>query len=211
MTVKELIRKYDLIIMRKGDKVGIGIGRKVSKKQIEELKEKKDEIIAELLRREAAREEAEARMEAERQEELRAIRAGEKTIKLSWYDGCPLSGWQVFGPATELLEELGLAEMVAGWGHLVDHRAVKALGNEFTYQQAVEYTQPAREAKEQTEAKKTAERQAKFDEARETGKSVLLQKWTEPCNDPKEECSLDIVRVYAMPDGTQKVERVHTY
>ena len=56
-----------------------------------------------------------------------------------------------------------------------------------------------------------AERQAKFDKARKTGRPVLLQKWSEPCNDPREECSLDICCQYAMPDGTIKTERNHTW
>ncbi len=56
-----------------------------------------------------------------------------------------------------------------------------------------------------------AERQAKFDKARKTGRPVLLEKWTEPCSDPHEECSLDIVQQYAMPDGSVKVERNHTW
>ena len=54
-------------------------------------------------------------------------------------------------------------------------------------------------------------RQAKFERARETGEPVLLQKWSEPCNDPREECSLDICCQYAMPDGSVKVERNHTW
>lgn len=56
-----------------------------------------------------------------------------------------------------------------------------------------------------------AERQAKFDKARKTGKPVLLQRWSEPCNDPREECSLDICCQYAMPDGTIHTERNHTW
>jgi hypothetical protein len=56
-----------------------------------------------------------------------------------------------------------------------------------------------------------AERQAKFDEARETGEPVLLKRWTEDCSDPREECSLDICCQYAMPDGSVKVERNHTW
>jgi len=56
-----------------------------------------------------------------------------------------------------------------------------------------------------------AARQAKFDEARETGEPVLLKRWTEDCSDPREECSLDICCQYAMPDGSVKVERNHTW
>ena len=65
--------------------------------------------------------------------------------------------------------------------------------------------------KTESEKKKQAEIAAKFDEAQKTGEPVLLRKWTEDCNDPKEECSVDIVYEYAMPDGTTKVERHHTW
>lgn len=59
--------------------------------------------------------------------------------------------------------------------------------------------------------KREKERQEKFEEAKRTGEKVLLQKWTEPCNDPKEECSLDAITQYAMPDGTVKTVRHHTW
>lgn len=211
MTIEKLIDKFDLRLIRRNGKEGIGVGRKATQKQMAELKAKKEEILAELKRQENERLEAEARKEAERQEEIRAIREGEKTIKVRWYDGMHLNGWGVFGPAAELLEEIGLAKPIAGWGHCVDDKAVNALGKEFTYQQAVEYTQPAREAKAQAKAAAEQEREEKYRQARETGKPVLLRKWTEPCNNPHEECSIDIVKAYAMPDGTQKTERVHTY
>ena len=64
-------------------------------------------------------------------------------------------------------------------------------------------------AKKKAEAK--AERQAKFDEAAITGQPVVLQSYATDCNDPKEECSTDIVTVYAMPDGTTKTTRQHTW
>jgi len=69
------------------------------------------------------------------------------------------------------------------------------------------------EEKHKIEAKKKkqAEIAAKFDEAQKTGEPVLLRKWTEDCNDPKEECSVDIIYEYAMPDGTTKLERHHTW
>ncbi len=70
-----------------------------------------------------------------------------------------------------------------------------------------------KKAAEEAAQKAAAEqkRQAKFDEARKTGRPVLLQRWSEPCNDPREECSMDIVRQYAMPDGSVKTERNHTW
>ncbi len=67
-------------------------------------------------------------------------------------------------------------------------------------------------AEEAAKAKAAAEeREAKFQEAREAGAPVLLHRWNEPCNDPREECNLDIIYEYAMPDGSTKVERHHTW
>jgi hypothetical protein len=66
-----------------------------------------------------------------------------------------------------------------------------------------------------TKAAKTAAREAArtatIQQARETGKPVELESWTEDCNDPREECSTDICRRLAMPDGTTKTTRTHTY
>ncbi|MDT8718259.1 hypothetical protein IAI10_16450 [Clostridium sp. 19966] len=50
-----------------------------------------------------------------------------------------------------------------------------------------------------------------FDKAKETGEKQELEHWTDPCNDPDEECDLDIVYVYAMPDGTTQKIRNHTW
>jgi len=58
---------------------------------------------------------------------------------------------------------------------------------------------------------KEAEISAKFAEAKATGKPVLVHKWSEDCNDPSEECNVDYLCEYAMPDGTYKTERYHTW
>ena len=50
-----------------------------------------------------------------------------------------------------------------------------------------------------------------FEVAKKTGIKQKIQSWSEDCNDPNEDCSLDIITVYAMPDGTKKVERNHTW
>lgn len=68
------------------------------------------------------------------------------------------------------------------------------------------------EAEVQAEkAKEDAIEKGKFDEARVTGKPVTLNSWMEDCNDPREECSTDVVTLYAMPDGTRKINRQHTW
>jgi hypothetical protein len=210
-----LIKKFKIELAYKNGQEGLAVRGKPSAAEVAELKELKSEIMAELKRRAAERRAAEkakkAAEEAARQEEIRAMKAGELKITLHYHDGEYLSGYEVFGAAADLLEELGLAEYVDGWGYHVADAAVKTLGKEFTYSQAVEFTRPAREAAEAQKAAADQKRKAKFDEARETGRPVLLQKWTEPCNDPREECSLDIVQQYAMPDGSVKTERNHTW
>ncbi len=213
--INELIAKWNIELAYKNGQEGLAVRGKPTAAEVAELKALKPEIMAELKRRAAERRAAEkakkAAEEAARQEEIRAMKAGELKITLHYHDGEYLSGYEVFGAAADLLEELGLAEYVDGWGYHVADAAVKALGKEFTYSQAVEFTRPAREAAEAQKAAADQERKAKFERARETGRPVLLAQWTEPCNDPREECSLDIVQQYVMPDGSVKTERNHTW
>lgn len=50
-----------------------------------------------------------------------------------------------------------------------------------------------------------------FNMAKKTGEKQQLNRYITDCNDPKEECSTDIVIEYAMPDGTIKTIRSHTW
>lgn len=213
MTINELIRKFNLRLAERDGQEGItaSTSRKLTARQVEEIKARKPEIIAELKSRKAA---AEAKRESERKAaevELEALKNSTKQIEVHYYDGEYLSGHQVFGQAKKLLMELGLAKEISGWGCLVDSKFIEAVGEAFTYQQAVEYSQPARDAKAAKEAEKEAARQAKFDEARTTGKPVMLKQYTTDCNDHREECSTDIITVWAMPDGSTKEKRTHTW
>lgn len=47
--------------------------------------------------------------------------------------------------------------------------------------------------------------------ARETGERVEIRHYTTDCQDPREECSLDIAREWAMPDGTITTTYQHTW
>ena len=69
----------------------------------------------------------------------------------------------------------------------------------------------AREKAAKIQAEKEASIKAKFAEAKESGKPILLEDHSEGCSDPNEECSLDIVSKWAMPDGTTKTTRQHTW
>jgi hypothetical protein len=66
-----------------------------------------------------------------------------------------------------------------------------------------------KELKEKQEEEKRIEEL--FKKAKQTGEKQLLNKWSEPCNDPKEECNVDIVYVWIMPDGSKTKSRHHTW
>lgn len=69
-----------------------------------------------------------------------------------------------------------------------------------------------------SEAAKRAREEAKqaheapiFARAREIGERVELRRYATDCNDRREECSTDIVVVWAMPDGFTETTRMHTW
>jgi len=210
MTATELIKKYSISLYIEGQ-IRVPNAKKLSQKTRDMLIAAKPEIIAELQRREQEETERKVAKLAEQEGERQAILSGQKLIQVRYHDGEHLSGWEVFGPAASILAGLGIAKEITYWGYHINSNIIETLGQEFTYQQAVEYMRPAVEAKKEAQKKKDAERQAKFDEARETGKPVLLRKWSTGCCDPREECSMDIHNELAMPDGTVKHDWCHTY
>lgn len=68
---------------------------------------------------------------------------------------------------------------------------------------------------ETAKAAKKAEREDKkaaiFAKAKASGERQILNQWSEDCNDPDESCDIDNIIEYAMPDGTVKPERHHTW
>lgn len=211
MKINDMIAKWHITLAEKDGLKGFSIHRKATPKQIEMLKAAKPEIMAELERRAAEKEARIAKEKAELEAEKQTLLKGEKPITLEYYDGEYLGGYMVHGQAVDLLVDLGIAKWVDGWGYQVTHKAVEALGKEFTYQQAAEYARPAIEAKIAKVAEREATERARFDEARKTGKPVLLRQWPSDCHDPSEECSLDINFEYAMPDGSVKHDWHHTW
>lgn len=68
------------------------------------------------------------------------------------------------------------------------------------------------------EAAKKAKRDEKEDKkaaifafANASGEKQILNQWSEDCNDPEESCDIDNIIEYAMPDGSVKTERHHTW
>jgi len=50
-----------------------------------------------------------------------------------------------------------------------------------------------------------------FETAKQTGEKQVIESYSVECSDSNEECDLDIITVYAMPDGTKKTVRNHTW
>lgn len=135
----------------------------------------------------------------------------EQVIEVCHREGEYLWGYTLHGEDAKFLESLGLARYVDGWGYHVKDAVVKTLGEKFTRQQARDLAQPAIDAQRNREIAEMAIREQIFAEAARTGKPVVLDHYTDECNDRREECDLDNVTVYAMPDGSTKTERSHTW
>jgi len=162
------------------------------------------------------------------QKVLEAIPAGieNETVTLFWSDGEYLSGWMPSGskPAIEWLEKLGLCHYVDGWGtHFESDAASETLvpgitianGGNFTVQAADDIARPginARYAAEyQAKMAKIDKRSRAFAEANRTGNPVVLRSWSEDCDGSTEECDIDNITQYAMPDGSIKTTRNHSW
>ncbi|MEF8880031.1 MAG: hypothetical protein V5A64_06550 [Candidatus Thermoplasmatota archaeon] len=65
-------------------------------------------------------------------------------------------------------------------------------------------------SKQKEEEKEEKERRL-FEIAKKTGEKQKIESFPVPCRDSREECNLDIVTSYAMPDGKRKEEINHTW
>lgn len=209
LTARELIKKYQIkdgrVIGQPGKLwIAGSIAAKLSEAEKEELKARKAEIMAELHRME---EEEKERQRREREEKIAKIKSGTESIQLRYHDGEYLQGWEASGLAGELLESLGLARYVKDWGYLVPQEVVDALGTQFTYDQAKQFVFNRKTTREN----KDDQMEKALEKARQTGKPEKVRSWIEPCNDPREECNLDVVTLYVRPDGTTYTTREHTW
>lgn len=79
------------------------------------------------------------------------------------------------------------------------------------------FIETSREYKDfyENEFKTYAKNREKFKEfiekAKEENRPQIIKKWSEDCNDPNEECSLDFITLTAYPDGSIKANRQHTW
>jgi hypothetical protein len=137
-----------------------------------------------------------------------------------YYSGTSVSSDGGYVPArVNALDALDALQVISsylnGWGTKMERAAHDALGDSFTWAQAKAYAVPILEA---ARAKKQAALDAKLDkraiafaEAKRTNERVVLRRWSEGCDGSTEECDVDNLTEYALPDGTTKVVRNHTW
>jgi hypothetical protein len=179
-------------------------GKKVSGIRLDNYEEVKavfDTLTAEI----------KSEMQTAKSDELEAFKNGTKLIEAQYHDGEYLSGYMIFGQAAALLQEIHAAKYIDGWGMKINGDLVNALGETFTLQQAIDYMQPANDEKAAKIAEKKAALDAKFIEAKNTGKKVLIRTWMSDCHSDDEDCSFDTNSEYAMPDGSTKTTWSHCW
>ena len=210
--INELIVKYCMkyAIVDGQEVVQVQNQKGLTQKTIKEIKENKPEILAELKARKEEREKIEAEKETAKEAEKQAYLNGTKKFELTSEDYDYPRYIILSAVAADLLKELGVAKDV-GYDTVLKADAEKALGTSFTYQQALDFISPIKKAEQEKEEAEKARIAAIFETAKETGKKQVLKSWMEECNDPKEECSTDSVTLWAMPDGSKKTTRTHTW
>jgi len=139
------------------------------------------------------------------------VRSGRVPITVSYHDGEYLSGHTCHGLQAQLLTALGVAHHVDGWGTHVDSKLVAALGETFTYPDAAAFVAPAIAAKQAATKDAADKRDAVFAEAASTGQRRELSRHMDECDGRAVDCSWDSVVTYAMPDGTTRTVRAHTF
>ena len=213
---EELIDRYWIKLIEKDGKTGLACvrcsyGAALTPQDRDYIATHKTEIIAVLTAYKTAKEEIEQAEKRAQAEHVQALKIGAEKITLSYSDGEYLSGWTVYGDEAKLLAEVGAAKYVDGWGYYIKEDLVKALGQSFVLADAKNYMD-AKLAPARAQAQKEAdEKVAKFAEAARTNKKVQLYGYMDDCDGSVIDCSTDMVYVYAMPDGTTKTERSHTY
>ena len=211
MTINEMIKKFRIQLAVKDGVEGMAIYSKPTKAQVEELKANKPAIMETLKAEKAKIEAQKEEKEAARLLEIENIKNSVVKITAHYHDGEYLSGYTVYGEAGQLLEKLGILHYTSGWGYYIKDEVIKVLGTEFTYADAVAYMQPKIETREAKKAEEKAKEDKIFKYAKASGIKQVLKRWTEECNDPNEECDIDNVVLYAMPDGTTEIVRNHTW
>lgn len=148
-----------------------------------------------------------AKKEKSEEERKQMIKKG---VIIKWHDGDYLQAYEVTNLGEEL-EQLGLAHYVEGWGYKLDKKdIIETLGLNFSLEQAEAYAQNNKKIDKKEIARQEKVQQA-IKEAKETGKMVLIEEYLVDCDGTESECSTDIIKEYATPDGITITKRIHTH
>lgn len=194
MSIKESVEKYGLTLTTRNGKECVVVMKNTeeAKKIFSELQSLNHEIIVYLKEQKAAEKK---RYEVKRKQ----IEDGTLPIRVE----------EITHFVSALDQEVTENKIIGDMSALIDLFGIRYNGY-YTHLAPGEYTISALPEWQVRHAKQVT-RNEKFAKAKTTGKPVLLQETTGECNDSDEECSIDIVRVFAMPDGSTKTTRVHTY
>ena len=204
--INSMIRKYQIVMV---DEDSINVRNAKTKLEVQMLKAAKPRILAELIRRKDAQEQK----DKDAKIHLKGILANKIPMHVVWVEGSPLSAWAPASDVDErVLKDLGVAKDIGGWGVSVDSEMMKAIGEDNFFVADVEtFKKPTIDRKHELE-EATRKTEAKiFARAKQTGKPQLLHIRIDPCNDSMEECDLDVVREFAMPEGHRRTTRHHTW
>ena len=229
MTIQEIIKKYHPQVTVRNGETAIQIFRKPTAKDVSYIKGHKQEIIDELERQEAEREAKWAAQKAEQEAAekplIDAMNEEADRLRTQLPEGHTFVEVKEIGCADPIIEYYVDGKKVnrndvnvIGWATATRPGAMAPFKSVCIASISLEKLEEIKAKIENTEMERQAEkekakveRQAKFDEAKEAGKPVELNRYMDDCNNPREECSTDIVTVWAMPDGTTKTTRQHTW
>ena len=240
MTINEMIDSYKIQLTADGDKIQIPavIGKKISKSNMADIVALKSEIISELITRknaQAAKQiELKARWAEQRamQDAIDAPLLADMAAKANELRAqIPADHVEVIATQTgdmdgdPIMQYTAKGEIVSwsditviGWAGAIRPGAMGAFASIQICSISRDKLEQIKTAKAAAETTKAAAKKAETDRianifavAKETGKKQEIKHYMAECNDPREECSTDVVTIYAMPDGTEKTERMHTW
>ena len=236
--IQEAIKKYQISLAEKDGQEGLKLAPPKSAKIMEEIKAAKPEIIAELKRQQEERKVANAARAAKWAEQMAAQDAIDAPILAAMHDRAnelwaqiPADHIEVIAEKTgdmdgdPIMQYTADGEIVSwqdvnvvGWASAIRPGAMGSFASIQVCSISKDKLEQIKADKVAAEAKNVADKNAETDRvntifavAKETGKRQYINHYMADCNDPHEECSTDVVTVYAMPDGTTKTERTHTW
>lgn len=189
MTAQEVTRKYSLEIVVKDGVEQIGTRSKVSASDLDYIRANKAEIIEAIKAARAAVEQAE-------QDRIAA------TVTFT------VVGWESHQVSIDTRKDIDeqCAKIASYYPDDMTAETVKAAY--IKHIEAAKATEAAKNQEEQ-EAKETEQNAIRL--AASTGEKQKIKSWLAECNDPREECSTDVITLWAMPDGTISKTREHTW